>query len=248
MKKLLIIILCILSGSILNAQEMKLDELLEKYYKASGQDKLTKVKTVKTTGKMIQNGMEFQMTSIEKRPDKDRTEIEIQGTRIIMVMDGNTGWMINPVTGSFDPQDLSPEMIKSTEKENRNDPYGSWSNPFVNWKESGTQIELVGKEDMNGTPVYNLKVTFKDKEVKNYYIDVTRLVVLALKGKAEIQGQMYDVESRFSNITDVDGIPNPFKLESFYNGALNLSVTIEKIEYNLPIDEGMFKKPVVEKK
>jgi outer membrane lipoprotein-sorting protein len=248
MKKLMVILLSLISMGVLVAQDMKLDEILEKYSKAIGQDKWARIQTIKTTGKMTQSGMEFQLSSIEKRPEFDRTEMDIQGTKIIMVFDGQTGWMINPTSGSFDPQDMSPDMVTSTFKENRKDPYNGWNNPLINWKANGNKLELIGKEDMSGTPVYNLKMTFKDDAVVNFYLDITKFVVLAINEKSVIQGQSYEIESRFSDFREVDGIINPFKFDNYVNGALNISAAIDRVEYNLPCDDAIFKKPAVEKK
>lgn len=248
MKKLIIISSIFLSMGILTAQEMKVEQLMANFIKASGLDKGEKIQTIKTTGKMSQSGMEFMITSFEKKPSFDRTEMDIQGTKIVMVSNGKSGWMINPTSGSFDPQDMAPDMIASTERENRKDPQNIWNNPLVNWKENGSKLELVGKEDINGTSVYNLKLTFKDEAVVNYYLDASKFIVLAIKDKSMIQGQMYEIESRFSDFREVDGIINPFKFENYVNGALNISATIDRIEYNLPCDDIIFKKPDVEKK
>ena len=231
------------------SQDMKLDELLEKYLKTIGQDKFAKIQTIKITGKMVYpNGAEFSMTVIKKHPNLDRTEMEFQGTRIIAVFDGQTGWMINPVSGSLDPQDMSADMLNSNEKDNQKDPFSIWNNPFFDWKENGNKIELVGKEDLNGTPVYNLKMTFNESDVVNYYMDIAKFVILKMKEKSTIQGQIAEVETIFSDFRDVDGIMYPFRYEILYNSQSAVVITVDKIEFNLPVDDAIFKKPEVNKK
>jgi hypothetical protein len=249
MKKSLVILLCFLSSGILVAQDMKLDDLLAKYLKVIGQEKASKIQTIKTTGKLIQYGQVFQSIIFEKSPNKIHTEMEIQGTRIIMAFDGQNGWMINPVE-SLDPQDISADKITSTKKQMgiQHDPFGNFNNPFVNWKENGNMIELVGREDMNGTPVYNLKMTFNSGDVVNYYMDLEKFVILKMKQKSIINGQMREVESLVSDFRYVDGVMNPYKLETLYNGQIAFIFTRDKIEFNLPVDDAYFKKPEAEKK
>lgn len=248
MKKLLISVLSLFTMGIIIAQDMKLDELLDKYYKASGQDKLAKINTVKMTGKMLQGGLEFLLTSYEKRPDLNKAEIEFQGTKMVFVFVGQSGWTINPVSGSMDPQDMSADMLNSSKKEDMKDPYSSWDNPLVIWKEKGYKIELVGKEDLVGTPVYNLKMTFNENESVNYYMDAAKFLILKTSQKATVQGQAIDVESIFADFKEVDGIMNQFKVETFYNSQSARIFITEKIEYNVPIDDVIFKKPEVIKK
>ena len=43
--------------------------------------------------------------------------------------------------------------------------------PLVDYKEKGNQIELVGKEDVEGKPAYRLKLTSKKGEVRSYLFD-----------------------------------------------------------------------------
>ncbi len=250
MKKLLIILLSFLSTGMLTAQDMKLDELLEIYFKVSGQNRLANIQTLKITGKMSQFGAEFLFTIFKKLPDMERMEMDLQGTRLTSVIIGQTGWMINPFSGSSDPQDLSVDMINNTRKAygTQNSPYGNLNNPFVNWKENGNKIELIGREDMNGTSVYNLKILLNDNDVVNYYMDTEKFMIIKLKEKSMIQGQLIDVEEIFSDFRDADGFMIPYKLETFYNGSSAIVIICSKIEFNLPLNDTIFNKPVVNKK
>jgi hypothetical protein len=201
--------------------------------------------TIKETGKMTQGPAEFIMTEIMKRPEFDRLEMEIQGVKIIMSTDGKTGWMINPIaTGTSDPQDLPEDMIKSMMADGMRATDVNWYNPFLNWKEKGTKIDLIGKEDLNGTPVYSLKFTFTEGVVVNYYVDASKFVVLKKKSTETAQGQTYNQEEIYSDFMDFDGILCPRKSESLINGQVGTVSVIDKYEFNVPVDESIFKKPV----
>jgi outer membrane lipoprotein-sorting protein len=247
MKKLFFIISGLLTVCILSAQDVKLDEILAKYLKAIGQDKVTNVQTSKMTGRMSQGGVELLMTDIEKRPDMMRQELEMQGTKVIAAYDGKNGWMINPLTGSVDPQDMSPEMITGIKEETENDPYGIWINPLNNWKAKGCKVELIGKEDLNGTPVYNIKVSFTNNKVVNYYIDSDKFITIKIKYQDNIQGQPVDKEDLFSDFRVVDGLMTPFKTEARINGQVESVITVDKWELNIPLGDSMFIKPAIKK-
>jgi hypothetical protein len=244
MKKLLFIILCMLPAGIMVAQDLTVDEIISKNLKAIGQDKLMTIKTIKTTGKMTQEGMEILMTGYEKRPDFEKAEMEVQGVKIIYVREGKTGWTINPMTGSSDPQDLPAETINNMLKESISDPAINWDNPFYTWKEIGAKVELVGKEEMDGAPVYNLKFTFKDGYVINYYVDAGKFLVIKSKSTETAQGQTYEKEIRYSDFKDLDGVLYPVKGEILKNGQVGSVATSDKVEFNLSFDDSIFKRPV----
>lgn len=244
MKKLLILLISIFAIAQVLAQDLSADEIVSKNLKAIGQDKLMNAETIKMTGIMSQQGMEFQIIMYQKKPMKMRQELEIQGMSIIMVLEGENGWTINPLMGSMDPVDLPPDAIKSLEHEVRSDPTSSWENPFINWKENGTKIELVGKEDIKGSLTYNLKFTFSDNYVVNYFVDAASFVVLKTKSSESAQGQIYDREIRFSDYKDIDGVLFPAKIDMYMNGQITQVITLEKCEFNVPVDDSIFEKPV----
>jgi hypothetical protein len=244
MKKLVVFLIGFLFTGILIAQDLSVDEIVSKNLQTIGQDMLMKVQTIKLTGKMTQGPAEFIMTEIMKKPEFDMLEMEIQGVKIIMSTDGKTGWIINPMTGSSDAQDLPPDMITSMVADGMRDPDVNWYNPFLNWKEKGTRIDLIGKEDMNGTPVYNLKLTFKDNQVVNYYVDASKFVVLKKKSTETAQGQTYEQETRYSDFRDFEGILGPAKTETLINGQVGTVSIVDKYEFDMPVDESVFKKPV----
>ena len=244
MKKLLLFVIGIVTTGQIIAQDLSPDEIVSRHLKATGQDKFMDMETMKMTGKMTQQGLDMQVTQYQKKPEKVRQDIEVQGMTVTMVVDGETGWVLNPMMGSTDPQDLNAESIKALEKEGNNDPTATWDNPFVTWKEDGTKIEMAGREDINGSPAYNLKFTFKEGYTINYIIDAAGFVLLKTKSIQNVQGQTYDREIRYSDYRDINGILFPGKFEMLVNGQIGQVFTIDKCEFNIPVDDSIFIKPV----
>ena len=246
MKRLLITFICFLFAGILLSQDMKLEDILAKNFKASGQDKLENMSTSKMTMSMSQQGMTFSVSTFRKHPNFLRMEMEMQGTKIIYAFDGQNGWMINPAAGTLDPQDMPAEMVKDFD--DKTSTLLNWNNPFFNWKEEGNKIELVGLEDMNGIQVYNIKITYKDNDVMNYYMDAAKFLVLKEKSTDTTQGQAMVEEDVYSDFREVDGVMVPFKFEIFANGQNSVVANVDKVEFNLPLEDTIFKKPVPETK
>jgi hypothetical protein len=232
----------------LMAQDMKLDELIEKNLKAIGQDNLAKIQTIRVTGKSIQKGVELAMTSLKKRPHSSRMELEFQETKTIFAYDRQSGWMIAPMTGSSDPIDMPADMFAVALKTDLVEPFGNWDNPFVNWKENGNKPELVGKEDLNGMPVYHIVLTFKDGTSANYFMDTNKYVILKTEVKYTLAGQVFDDESLYSDFREVEGILLPFKIESYNFGQASDKSIYEKIELNPSVDDAIFNKPGIDAK
>jgi len=246
MKKAIIILIGTLAGGLSFAQNLSTEEIVSNYLKAKGQDKFMNMETVKMTGKVTQQGLEILVTEYSKKPDKVKAEMEVQGMKVIMSMEGDTGWIINPMMGVTDAQDLNADAIIALKKETNNDPTTDWDMPFINYKEKGIIIESGRTEDVNGIPAYNLKFTFKEGYFFNYIIDTKSFLLLESRTTENIQGQTYDREVRFSDYRDFNGILVPGKYEMLVNGQIGQIFTLDNCEFNIPIDDSIFKKPVKE--
>jgi len=58
------------------------------------------------------------------------------------------------------------------------------------------------------------------------------------------QGQTYEQEVRYSDFTEVDGILFPVKTEILINGQIATTFIMDKCEFDIPIDDSIFIKPV----
>ena len=246
MKKLLILVINIFVTGILFAQDLTPDQIVSNYLKAIGQDKFMNIETMKMTGKMNipQQGLDMQVTQFQKKPDKVRQDIEVQGMTVVMSTYGETGWVINPMMGATEPQYLNAEAIKALEKEGNNDPTADWDTPFINSKEKGINIEFAGKEDINGSTALNLKFTYKEGYSINYLFDANSFLLLKSKSTENVQGQTYDREIRFSDYRNFNGILFPGKLDMLVNGQVQQVFTLTNCEFNIPVDDSIFNKPV----
>ena len=100
----------------INAQS--LDEIVKKYTAANKLDKVANLKTIKITANMSMMGMEMPMVMWMKNPNKIKTVTTINGQDMIQVFDGEKGYVINPMTGSTDPVEMTPDQVKQTLRSN----------------------------------------------------------------------------------------------------------------------------------
>ena len=246
MKKPVVILLCIFSMCRLVAQDPNAEDIVSKHLKATGHYKFSSMNTAKMTGKLTipQQGLEMQVVVYQKKPDKVRQEMEVQGLKVLVVFEGKTGWLINPMMGANEPQDMDEASIKALLDEGRIDPTGSWDSPLMTWKEDGTKIELSGKEEINGSQAFNLKFTYTDGITVNYLIDASTFLLLKTRSSQNVQGQTFDRESRFSDYKGYDGILFPGKIEMLVNGQVGQAFVMEGCDFNIPLDDSIFSKPV----
>jgi outer membrane lipoprotein-sorting protein len=217
--------------------DLTVDQILAKHYEAiGGKDAWKGLQGMKQTGKMSMAGMEAPFTVYNKRPNKLRVEFEIQGMKGMQVFDGTDGWMVMPFMGSNDPQPLPKEALEQMISDA--DIEGVLIDPTT----KGHKVELVGQEDLEGTPVHHLRVTLKSGNVIDFFLDSEHFVTLQTTAKADFQGTEIEVTSKLSNYKPVGGLMLPHSL-STTNPMGEQVMTIDTVEINPSIDDALFAKP-----
>lgn len=237
MKKYFAILITALFLFNLNITAQDLDEILENHYEVMGMDKVLNTKTIIANGKAVQMGMEFPMTLYQKRPGMVRMEAEIQGTKLVQAYDGTNGWMIAPWTGSMEPQDMSEDQVKGMKQ------MGDMDGDLYNWEEKGFKVTFEGEDEMEGTPVFKIRLEKEDGDVFTYFIDAENYVILKVDSKVMVQGAEVESSSYYSNFKPVEGMIMPFNIESRVNDQVQMQLVIENFEVDSEIDDTMFKKP-----
>lgn len=223
------------------AQAQTLDELVAKNLEAlGGKDKVEAVKSVRMTGKMnLPQGMEAAIVLEQQNPKRMRMDMTLQGMTMVQAYDGKAGWKIVPFTGKTDPEPMSAEEIKQMEKQAVN------SADFLSTlKDEGYTAELAGKEDVEGTPTYKIKVTSKDGDVLNLFLDAEQYLLVKITGKTMMQGQEIETDTTVGDYKEVGGILFPFSIQTKIAAfPTPLTMSFEKIEVNPDIPDSRFAMP-----
>jgi outer membrane lipoprotein-sorting protein len=237
-RRLLTLTLSLAFVFCVQASAQTVDDLIKKNIDAHGGiQKLKAVKSMKATGKITPQGLEIPITLQQRRPGMVRMDATFQGKSMVQAYDGTTAWKIDPFQGNPDPEKVAGDDLKDLEEQSDLD------GPLVDYKQKGHSIELIGKEDMEGTPVYKLKLTLKNGDVRNIYIDAENYLELKVTSKRKTPGGEVDVDQFLGNYKSVNGMTFAFSIDTRINGQSVNTITIDKIELDSPIDEAVFKMP-----
>lgn len=215
------------------------DDLIAKYVVARGGiDKIKSVNSIHMTGKMVMGPMEAPIVMIIKRPDQVRMEFTLQGMTGIRAYDGTSGWAIMPFMGKKDAEPIAADELKELQDE------ADIDGPLVDYKAKGHAVELLGKDKVEGSDAYKLKLTRKNGDVDTIYLDADSYLEIKEEGKRVVRGSEQQFDTSIGDYREVGGLMFPFALDSGMQGSQERQkITIDKIELNVPVDGASFKMP-----
>ena len=228
--------LALVASITVAAQAQTVDDIVAKNLKAKGgAEKWKSIQTMKMSGKVTTQGIELPMTVMAKRPNLMRQEMTLQDKKIVQSFDGTTVWVINPMMGSDTAQEMTgpqADMAKSQ---------ADFDGDLVDYKTKGTTIDLIGQETIDGTKVYHLKVTRKNGTTRELFLDADTGIDVRTISTMEQNGQQATITSDLSNYQNVEGVMVPFSVKQSLNGTPIAQMTIDKVEFNVPIENSLFK-------
>jgi len=205
-----------------------------------GADALRALQSIRVNGKMLVNEGQIQLAYAEtkKRPDEVRTETTLQGMTAVEAYDGKEGWRISPFQGRKDPEKMSADDVKPLMENAEID------GPLVNWKEKGSTLEYLGREDVDGTSAYKIKVVRKNGDVNFVYLDPDHFLEIRILSQRVRHGAQEETETDVGDYEKIGGVFIPFSIEAGRKGDPDKQkVVIEKAEPNVPVDDAIFHFP-----
>ena len=239
-----VIVATLVLGSPAAAQSV--DEIVAKNIQAKGGEELLRsTTTVRTTGTGQVQGQKVTVRTTTKRPSMMRNEMTVTvpgGTgekppaqSVIQAFDGENLWM---QMGSMPPQVLPPgEQVEAVRRTSQID------SPLLDYKAKGTTITLGEPSTEGGRKTHHLIVTPKGAPPMHYYIDAETNLESRMVIDVDQGGQKLRMEMRFSDFKTIDGRTVPFTITQFMNGAQIGQVRFDTVEFNVPVDDELFKLP-----
>jgi hypothetical protein len=247
MKKYLVISLAMaLVAPVAFTQEMPataptLDELVAKNIEAKGGDQAVHaLQSLRRTGMLLVNEGKIRLAyaQTKKRPLEVRTEATLQGMTAVQAFDGKEGWQISPFQGRKDPERMSADDVKALMEDAEMD------GPLVDWKEKGSTIEYVGREDVDGTDAYKIKVTRKNGDINFVYLDPDHFLEIRILTQRVQQGALVETETDLGDYEKINGVFVPTSVDAGGKGdADKQKIIIDKAEGNVPLDDATFHFP-----
>lgn len=234
------------------AQTPTVDELLAMNLASrGGAEKLKDITTRKVTGKVTvqvqmppgaqqqaeatPQTLEMPMQVIAKRPNLMLQEMRMQDRRVVTAFDGQQAWAINPMIGP------SAQLVQGVQADLIRD-QAQFDGPLAYARQRGDKMEVLGKEEIEGTPSWKLAITHDDKTT-TVYLDEKTGLERKVTASVNQGGTQLLVESLISDYQPVDGIMVPRKVQTLVGGQTQATVTIDNVEFNVPVEDAQFKMP-----
>lgn len=223
--------------SLSTVKAQTVDEVVNKHVEAiGGKDNWKKVTSMIQSGSMTVQGADVQVVSTVLHGKGYRNEITLMGMTGYQILTPTEGWNFMPFSGQTAPEAVTADDLK--QGQDQLDAQGV----LVDYAAKGHKVELLGKEDVDGTECFKLKITLKSGSVQTYFIDPSTYYILKLVSTRSANGQEMEMSTTFSNYKKLpEGIVIPMSLSIPLGPGFNADFTVEKVEINKPIDESVFK-------
>lgn len=229
---------CLVPGTL---AAQTLDEIIATNLDAKGGiEKIRATSTVRMTGHVTARDVpegdpqSAAITMVAKRPNLMRREQVLKGENVVSAFDGTTLWMAR---GSMPPQEAPGPQAAYARQD------AEFDSVFVDYKKKGTAIALIGKEKLEGTEVFHLKVTKKGGPPQDYYLDASTGLERVVSVTVNPGGTPTTIATELGDYREVDGRKVPFSIRQRVNGAVSASTTIDKVEFNVPMEDSFFSMP-----
>jgi hypothetical protein len=250
MKKYSILLVIVLMSGWAKLQAQTADDILNNYFEnTGGVDAWRAVEGMRMKAKVNQGGMEIPLEIVRMKDGRQLTSITFQGLELKQgVFDGEVLWGTNMMTQKAEKSDAeATEMMKKE--------MNDFPDPFLDYQDKGYTVELMGKEDFNGTETFKIKlvkepITVDGEEVQDvsyYFFETENFVPIAIHSEIK-QGQAKGMMSEitFSDYQEVEGLYMPFTMSQGVKGQGGQPVTMDSIELNPEVSDSDFAFPAEE--
>ncbi len=220
------------------------DELVSKNIQAKGGlEKIKAIKTLRITGSSVTGGTPIVIVDEYMRPNMIRESFSIAGMTAVQAYDGTSGWQISPFGGRKDPEFLGEDDMRDLQLNS------DFEGPLVDYKAKGNTVEFLGHDTVDGDDALRLKVTLKNGDIVYYYLDPDTYLEIRKETQEFIRGAVKETFTDLGSYSPVAGVMFPYSITSgSKNNPDGFTVTVDKVEVNLPIPSSDFAVPASLKK
>ena len=171
-----------------------------------------------------------------KRPLKSRLELDFNGTTAVQIFDGAKGWKLRPFLGRTNWDAYSADELKQAAAEPGIDGL------LIDYAAKGTRVDLAGTDKVEGHAAYKLKVTRKDGQVRQVWIDGQSFLDIKVDGDPRrFDGKMRKVVVLMRDFKSEQGLMIPRVQETAVEGvAKTEKIQIDGVTVNPKLDDSRF--------
>jgi outer membrane lipoprotein-sorting protein len=232
MKRLSVLGLFVASLLFGTVQAQTVDEVVNKHIEAiGGKDNWMKVNSLKSEAVMNVQGMDIPMTIYQVNNKASRQEFTAMNMTGYFITRQDSGWTYMPFMGQTAPEPMPADALNMAKDQLD-------LQDLLDYGTKGHKVELLGKEDIDGTEAFKLKITSKLGNEKTIFIDTKNYYMIRAIAKVSVNGQVVEAASDFSNYQKLpEGIVVPFTLQTAQSPA---PMNFKKYEVNPVIPDSIF--------
>ena len=221
----------LITGSVF-AQSV--DEIVNKHIDAiGGAANWKKVNSMRMEANVSAQGMDVPVIISQVHNKASKQEYTVMNMTGYSIITTEGGWNFNPFMGQTAPEPMTADEVKAGQEQL------DLQGELLDYKAKGHTVEMMGKEDVDGTECYKLKLTRKSGRESIYLIDPKTYYIVRSVSKMTLNGQEQSMTVNMSNYQKLpEGIVVAFTME---NGSAPAPINITKVEVNPKIDDAVFK-------
>jgi len=202
------------------------EAVIGKYVQSiGGEEALLAVKDITTRASMEMQGMKIDINTTQKAPNKLLIEMVMGGNAISrQVFDGEKGKVVSPMGEQVLEGPMLEEMKESAS-----------IFPELEFKSNGTQLELLGVEDVDGQQAYKVQITRPSGKTVTAFFSVAD----GLKLKEVSSTPQGAVTTSFANYQSFGGILMPTAMKQSV-GPQSFNIVISSVEVNTGVEDVTF--------
>lgn len=212
------------------------DQILDKYVQAMG----GKTAIEKQTSRVSKGSFEIPAVGatgtaeiFEKAPNKSAAIINIPGFGVVQEgFDGKTAWAQDPQSGLREKAGAELGAAKLD---------GEFYKP-IKLKQLYPKIVVKGKDKVGDKDVYVVEATPTESSTETWYFDAQSGLLLRLDAEREGPQGKQAIQTFLEDYKDIDGVKLPLSVRQV-TPQFTITIKIEDVKSNVPIDDAKFKKP-----
>lgn len=223
------------TASVTPAEKSAIDQIFERYEAAiGGKEAIARLTSYKLKGTFELAGMSGSIESWRKEPNKTLSVIEFPRIGTLKKgFDGETRWVQTPAGTSIDS---SPQEIAELERDAEVYSAGKIKSLFES-------MTLENKARLSGRDVHMIEAKPAKGPPEKLFFDVESglLVRWDMARKHPKRGTVF-VKVHLDDYREISGVKVPFKTRFAFE-SFSFTVNLEELQYNIPIDDAIFRKP-----
>lgn len=204
-----------------------------------GLEKLKKIRDItiiqETTIITPQGEISITNTEIFVYPNKARTELKMPFGEIIMVLDGDKGWMKSPQGVQDLPESQIVDMKKSLARDTLN--------LLRSLEKEGITIQALESEEIEGKKVDIVFITDAQGNTTKLAISPETNLIIRKSYQGKTMMGPGKLDEYYSDFQDVSGIKIPFHSIVNSDGKKFMETKVTEVKINSDVPESLFEKP-----